>query len=185
VRHSSLTGKQPAVRGRASFFAATCAALFIAVVAGPDAASGASQSFVPGSGTGHFAETGGPFSLNVNGRGEGSLAQGRASGTGVYVDYFEVSGPITCMRVEGNRASVKYRFTRAAGPGAPPQGGGVQVYIEDNGKAKGGRSVDRVASEPPELPGVFDAAAGVCTDPRLNPAWTPLESGDFNVFDVG
>ena len=32
---------------------------------------------------------------------------------------------------------------------------------------------------------MFDAAASVCTDPRLNPAWTPLESGDFDVFDAG
>jgi hypothetical protein len=134
---------------------------------------------------GHFAETGGPFFLSVNGRGEGPLAQGRASGSGVYVDAFEVSGPITCIRVEGNLASVKYRFTRASGPGAPPQGGGVQVYIEDSGKAKGGVPVDRTASEPPQPPGAFDAAAGVCTDPRLNPAWTPLESGDFSVFDAG
>ena len=170
------------MRGRAVYLAAISAVFFIAVVPG---ASGAPRSSVSGSGTGHFAETGGPFSLSVNGRGEGPLAQGRASGTGVYVDPFEVSGPITCMRVEGNLASVKYRFTRAAGPGAPPQNGGVQVYIEDNGKAKRGVSVDRTASEPPQPPGVFDAAAGVCTDPRVNPAWTPLESGDFSVFDAG
>jgi hypothetical protein len=37
------------------------------------------------------------------------------------------------MRVEGNRASIKYRFKRASGPGAPQQDGGVQVHIEDNG----------------------------------------------------
>ena len=71
----------------------------------------------------------------MNGRGEGPLAQGHVRGSGDYVDYFEVEGPITCMRVEGNRASIKYRFRRASGPGAPPQGGGVQVYIEDNGQA--------------------------------------------------
>jgi hypothetical protein len=89
------------------------------------------------------------------------------------------------MRVEGNRASIKYRFRRASGPGAPPQDGGVQVYVEDNGRPHGGQSVDRVATEPPQPPGVFDAAAGVCTDPTLNPAWTPLESGDFVVRDAG
>ena len=106
-------------------------------------------------------------------------------GSGSYVDAFEVEGPITCMRVEGNRASIKYRFKRASGPGAPPQGGGVQVYIEDNGKATGGQPVDRVATEPPQPPGAFDAAATLCTDPRLNPAWTPLESGEFDIFDAG
>lgn len=168
------------MRGRGSFAAAVFAALLLA-----GTATGASQSSVVGSGTGHFAETGGPFSLSVNGRGEGPLAQGHVRGSGAYVDYFEVDGPITCMRVEGNRASIKYRFRRASGPGAPPQGGGVQVYIEDNGKPQSGQPVDRVATEPPEPPGVFDAAAGVCTDPTLNPAWTPLESGDFDVHDAG
>jgi hypothetical protein len=121
----------------------------------------------------------------VNGRGEGPLAKGTVHGTGVYVDYFEVDGPITCMRVEGNLASIKYRFKRASGPGAPPQGGGVQVYIEDNGKPVNGQPVDRVATEPPQPPGVFDAAAAVCTDPRLNPAWTPVESGDYVVRVAG
>jgi hypothetical protein len=38
------------------------------------------------------------------------------------------------MLVVGNRASIKYRFRHSTGPGAPPQNGGVQVYIEDNGK---------------------------------------------------
>ena len=173
------------MRSRASFVAALCAAVFIAVVPGAGAAGGAAQSSVVGSGSGHFAETGGPFFLSVNGRGEGPLAQGMVRGSGVYVDAFEVEGPITCMRVEGNLASIKYRFKKASGPGAPPQNGGVQVYIEDNGNATGGQPVDRVATEPPQPPGGFDAAASVCTDPRLNPAWTPLESGDFSVFDAG
>jgi hypothetical protein len=168
------------MRGWGAFGVVVCALLVLAASAG-----GASQSSVVGSGTGHFLETGGAFSLSVNGRGEGPTADGRVRGSGVYVDAFEVEGPITCMLVVGNRASVKYRFKRASGPGAPPQGGGVQVYIEDNGRPQDGRPVDRVATEPPQPPGVFDAAAGVCTDPTLNPAWTPLESGDFVVRDAG
>ena len=99
-------------------------------------AGGASQSSVSRlAARATLQETGGPFALSVNDRGEGPFAEGHARGSGVYVDYFEVDGPITCMRVEGNRASIKYRFKRASGPGAPPQGGGVQVYIEDNGSA--------------------------------------------------
>ena len=105
------------MRGRGSFAAAVFAAPLLA-----GTATGASQSSVVGSGSGHFAETGGPFSLSVNGRGEGPLAQGHVRGSGSYVDYFEVEGPITCR---------------------------------------------------------------VCTDPTLNPAWTPLESGDFDVHDAG
>ena len=171
------------MKGRGFIAVALSALVLGAVVAG--SATGAQQSSVTGSGTGHFAETGGPFSLSITGRGEGPLAQGHVRGSGDYVGAFEVDGPITCMRVEGNLASVKYRFRHSSGPGAPPQNGGVQVYVEDNGKATGGRPVDRVASEPPQPPGAFDAAASICTDPRLNPAWTPLESGDFDVFDAG
>jgi hypothetical protein len=89
------------------------------------------------------------------------------------------------MLVVGNRASIKYRFRRSEGPGAPPQNGGVQVYIEDNGKPVNGAPVDRVATEPPQPPESFDAAAGVCTDPTLNPAWNRIESGDYVVRDAG
>src|SRR3954462_6343271 len=128
------------MRGRALCVAAISAALFSVLGGG---AVGASKSSVSGSGTGHFAETGGPFSLFVNGRGEGPLAQGYVRGSGGDVDDFEGYGPLTCLRVEGNRASVKSGFKRAAGPGAPPQSGGVQVYKEDNGRATGGQPVDR------------------------------------------
>jgi hypothetical protein len=59
------------------------------------------------------------------------------------------------------------------GPGAPPQNGGVQVYIEDNGLPVNGVPVN------------LDAAAGVCTDPTLNPAWNRIESGDYVIRDAG
>jgi hypothetical protein len=32
---------------------------------------------------------------------------------------------------------------------------------------------------------MFGSAAGICTDPSINPAWTPLESGDFSIYDAG
>ena len=155
-------------------------ALAVTAVAGA-----ASQSSVVGTGTGHFIETGGPFELTVNARGESPFAQGHVRGSGDYVGAFEVEGPVTCMLVVGNRASIKYRFRRSAGPGAPPQNGGVQVYIEDNGKPQSGQPVDRVATEPPQPPELFDAAAGVCTDPTLNPAWNRIETGDYTVRDAG
>jgi hypothetical protein len=46
-------------------------------------------------------------------------------------------------------------------------------------------AVDRVATEPPQPPESFDAAAGVCTDPTLNPASNRIESGDYAVRDAG
>jgi hypothetical protein len=60
-----------------------------------------------------------------------------------------------------------------------------QSSVADNGKPVNGQPVDRVATEPPQPPGVFDAAAGVCTDPSLNPAWNRIETGDFTVRDAG
>jgi hypothetical protein len=111
-------------------------------------------------------ETGGPLELTVNARGEGPLAKGDVTGSGDYVGAFQVDGPVTCMPVVGNRASIKYRFRHASGPGAPPQNGGVQVYIEDNGQPQNGVPVDRVATEPPQPPATFDAAAGICTTVR-------------------
>ena len=163
------------------FVAVSLVALLVAASAG----GAVPQSSVVGSGSGHFIETGGPFELTVNARGEGPLAQGRVRGSGDYVGAFQVEGPVTCMLVVGNRASIKYRFRRSEGPGAPPQNGGVQVYIEDNGKPVNGAPVDRVATEPPQPPESFDAAAGVCTDPTLNPAWNRIESGDYVVRDAG
>jgi hypothetical protein len=170
------------MRATGAFAAVICSVL---AVAAPGAIGAPSQSFVVGSGTGHFMETGGPFELSVNARGEGPLADGHVRGSGDYVGEFQVDGPVTCMRVVGNRASIKYRFRHASGPGAPPQNGGVQVYVEDNGQARNGVPVDRVATEPPQPPELFDAAAGVCTDPTLNPAWNRIESGDYTVRDAG
>jgi hypothetical protein len=41
------------------------------------------------------------------------------------VGAFQVEGPVTCMLVVGKQASIKFRFRRSEGPGAPPQNGGV------------------------------------------------------------
>jgi hypothetical protein len=48
-------------------------------------------------------------------------------------------------------------------------------------RAVAGVPVDRMATEPPQAPESFDAAAGVRTDPTLNPAWNRIESGDYAV----
>jgi hypothetical protein len=159
------------------------ALLALALPAG--AADAPAPSSVLGTGSGHFIETGGPFELGVRARGKGPLAQGYVHGSSDYVGEFQAEGPVTCMLVVGNRASIKYRFRRAEGPGAPQQNGGVQVYIEDNGKPRNGQPVDRVATELPQPPELFDPAAGVCTDPTLNPAWNRIESGDYTVRGAG
>ena len=55
---------------------------------------------------------------------------------------FEVAGPVTCVRVEGDQAAIKYRFSQASGSAATFKGGGVEIFIEDNGNPVNGRSVD-------------------------------------------
>jgi hypothetical protein len=137
------------MRGWGAFVAVVCCSV-LAFVA-PGAAGARPQSSVTGTGTGHFMETGGPFELSVSARGEGPLAQGYVFGSGDYVGEFQVDGPVTCMLVVGNRASIKYRFRHASRPGAPPQNG---------------VPVDRVATEPPQPPATFDAAAGSARTPR-------------------
>jgi hypothetical protein len=173
-----------AMRAMGTFAAALCSMLALAASAGATG-GGTARDYVFGTGTGHFQETGGPFSLSVAAWGDGPLAQGYVRGSGDYLGEFRVEGPVTCTSIVGNRASIKYRFRRSQGPGAPPQNGGVQVYIEDNGRTRNGQPVDRVATEPPLPPGVFDATAEVCTPPQANPAWTRIETGDYVVHDAG
>ena len=95
---------------------------------------------------------------------------------------FEVQGPVTCLRVAGNKAAIKYRFDQASGSAAPFKGGGVEVFVEDNGKSRDGHPVDANAAGSPQAAGEFDAAATQCDDPNLAP-YDTVESGDYTVKD--
>jgi hypothetical protein len=97
--------------------------------------------------------------------------------TGLPMGAFEVAGPVTCVRVEGNKAAIKYRFDQASGSAATFKGGGVEVFIEDNGNA-----VDANAAGPPQTAAVFAAAATQCDDPALA-AYDTVNSGDYTVID--
>jgi hypothetical protein len=106
-----------------------------------------------------------------------------ATGTsGTPMGDFEVEGPVTCLRVDGNRAAIKYRFSKATGSAAPFQGGGVEVFVEDNGESRRGRPVDANANRPPELAGEFDATATQCDDPSTA-TYDTVTSGDYTVRD--
>lgn len=107
----------------------------------------------------------------------------RASGTtGAPGGEFKVAGPVTCLRVDGNRAAIKYRFNQASGSAEPFQDGGVEVFVEDNGKPGGGQAVDANANRPPELAGEFDANATQCDDPNTA-SYDTVTSGDYTVSD--
>jgi len=96
---------------------------------------------------------------------------------------FAQQGEVTCLNVQGNRASVKYRFRRATGATEPFEGGGVQFFVEDNGEPRGGEPVDATTFDPPQPEGVFDAAADACDDPRAR-VYDRIDSGNLSVRDA-
>jgi hypothetical protein len=170
---------------------AACAAAATSVVVGfgPAQASshGSKGDRATGAATNQYPTPAGPgqSKLGVFARsGPGGLdPRGivRAQGTtGTPMGEFKVSGAVTCLRVDGNRAAIKYRFDKATGSAAPFQGGGVEVFVEDNGHARKGQPVDRNAFEPPQPAGAFDAAAAQCDDPNTAP-YDTVTSGDYSV----
>jgi hypothetical protein len=96
---------------------------------------------------------------------------------------FAFEGEVTCVRVEGNQAAIKYRFKHAEGSAEPLEGGGVQVFVEDNGSPNQDPP-DANAFDPPQPAGVFDANATFCDDPRLRQDYDPVDSGNYTVHDV-
>jgi hypothetical protein len=112
------------------------------------------------------------------------VARGDLDGDGP-LPPFMFQGPVTCLAVVGNRASFFYEFKHAEP--AFFEGGGVQVYAEDNGPPRNGQSVDGSAFDAP-IPG---PGAGlpplegptVCPPPRIT-GYDQLESGNLIVHDA-
>jgi hypothetical protein len=146
-----------------------------------DVASGTAVNQFPSPAGPGFAE------LSVSARsgpgGENPRGNVHAVGTtGAPGGEFEVQGPVTCLRVAGNKAAIKYRFDQASGSAAPFEGGGVEVFVQDNGKSRDGHPVDANAAGSPQAASEFDAAATQCDDPNLAP-YDTVESGDYTVKD--
>lgn len=153
-----------------------------ALAAGRDRAVGSGEGpFFTGLGAASFAFSatapaeGGPPAGYVSTRGD-------LDGPGPFGD-FTAHGEVTCLRVEGNRATFKWRFEHVTGAVGAFAGGGIESYVEDNGVPAGGQPVDRVAIGPPQPAGVFEATAHVCDDPALQPAWTNVTRGNVTVDD--
>jgi hypothetical protein len=87
---------------------------------------------------------------------------------------------VTCLEVDGNRAAIKYRFRTATGSAAPFQGGGVEVFVEDNGEPRGGQPVDANAFRTPEMAVAFNAHATQCDDPNTA-TYDTVTSGNYTV----
>ena len=92
---------------------------------------------------------------------------------------FKTWGDVTCLKVVGNRATIKYRFDKTAGPGSPSPGWGVQVFVEDNGS---GATPDGNATDAPLPPEAFEPTADQCELPRG--PYNPVDSGNYVVHDA-
>jgi hypothetical protein len=142
------------------------------------------RDFAVGAAKNTFA-TGTPNHLMVSAHGAAAAATGHVRAKGDLGGEFTLEGEVTCLRVEGNRAAIKYRFKHATGSAAPLAGGGVQVFVEDNGQPSGGQAVDRNTFDPPQPAGAFDLNAAQCDDPTLRAGYDPVDSGNYTVHDAG
>jgi hypothetical protein len=177
--------------------AAVCASLAASVAADASHRSGVGgpRDFAVGDATNRFAELGGPNRLRVSAhRRSATQVTGYAIGSGDLLPGlpggdFAVEGHVTCLRVEpqpdgtGTRASVKYRFEHSTGSAAPPEGGGVEVFIEDNGDPVAGQPADGNGTGPPLTAEAFEASdPKTCDDPNIaGQPYNPLDSGDYVV----
>ena len=177
--------------------AMVAALVLVAPLGGTSAGAAGEQGVAElavGSGDNRLAEVGPPVSLTVAAhRSSDGRVVGHARGSGELFPggTFQVEGEVTCLRVEpklgggGLRASIKYRFHRSAGSAAPPQGGGVEVFVEDNGQPVGGDPVDANATGPPLDPVAFEASdPSDCDDPNVaGQPYNPVDSGDYTLGD--
>ncbi|MBA0124307.1 hypothetical protein H0B56_01990 [Haloechinothrix sp. YIM 98757] len=144
-----------------------------------------------GAGTSTFPVTGGPISFafaahsDPSGAAPGGYFRSETDVDGDDpIEPFTVQGEVTCLRVDGDRASFKYRFDRTAGSAEPFDGGGIQIFVEDNGKPRGGEPVDAMTFDPPQPAGVYDLRATQCDDPNTRVTYERIDSGNITVRDA-
>lgn len=142
-----------------------------------------------GSARNHIFEVG-PVKLAAHafssptGRRPGGWAHGSGDTDGPGpMEPFSVKGKVTCLRIVGRYASVKYRFEEAHGSLKDYKGGGVQVFIQDNGRPRHGDPVDANGTDLPQKKRDFEASESRCDDPSLRPDYNPVDSGDYVVRD--
>lgn len=124
------------------------------------------------------------LSVSASGGPSGSRGFVEATGTsGLPMSEFSVAGPVTCLLVTGNEAAIKYRFTSATGAAATAmlKGGGVEVFIQDNGKPRQGQPVDQNAFGAPMPKAAFDASNPSHCDPPSTGAYSRVRSGDYTI----
>jgi hypothetical protein len=159
------------------------AGLSVMALGGALAPAAAADPFAVGAGQNAFVGTGGPVHLMVSAHGTGPDVTGYVESRGdLGIGEFRQGGAVTCQRVAGNRAAIKYRVDSAQGPGAPPLGTVIEVFVEDNGPPGSGVP-DANATREPEFPPLGELDAGNCDDPTTQPEWNPIDSGNYTVSD--
>jgi hypothetical protein len=143
---------------------------------------GPKHDFAAGGGSNGFFQIGLSAQSGPEGENPRGYVSARSRPNGGFPVPFRFGGEVTCLRVDGNRASIKYRFDHADNPLIV--GGGIQIFVEDNGEPEDGQTADQTAFEPPMPPPLFDASQpSVCSDPNLA-AYTPGETGNLVVHDA-
>jgi hypothetical protein len=127
-----------------------------------------------------FAAHSDPFGGDPSGH---VVTRGDPDGGGP-IEPFMAEGDITCLRVDGSRATYKWRFRHAEGSLAAFEGGGIQAFLEDNGPPRNGTAVDATTVDLPQPAPVFNAAAAQCDDPNSRLTYDPIDYGNLVVHDA-
>jgi hypothetical protein len=147
----------------------------------------ANGDYAVGGGTNGFFQLGLSAHSGPSGEDPGGFvsARSRPNGdfpvTGEFPVPFRFGGHVTCLTVDGSRASIKYRFDHDADP--TMKDGGIQIFVEDNGPPQNGHNVDRTAFELPMNQAEFELTdPSLCGNPNVA-AYTPSETGNIIVHN--
>src|SRR5436190_761730 len=80
------------------------------------AAAAASGDYAVGGGTNGFFQLGLSAHSGPSGEDPGGFVSARSRPNGGFPAPFRFGGHVTCLRVDGNKASIKYRFDHDADP---------------------------------------------------------------------
>ena len=121
-----------------------------------------------------------PNHLMVSAHGTGPDVTGHVRAKGELPTDFKLEGEVTCLRVEGDKAAIKYRFKHAEGSAEPLEGGGVQVFVWD----RHGEAPDANTFDPPQPAVVFQTNERFCDSPNSRAGYDPVDSGNYTVHQA-
>jgi hypothetical protein len=143
---------------------------------------GAPHDFASGGGTNGFFQIGLAAQSNADGTDPSGYVSARSRPNGGFPVPFRFGGEVTCLLVDGKRASIKYRFDHADNPALV--GGGIQIFVEDNGEPQDGHSSDGTAFREPQPQAAFELSDPTkCEDPNST-VYQQGEDGNFVVNDA-